>query len=277
MFKPGDEMIKIICLRLIYLVWLVFLTNCASNTVNQSPSMHTKIGDMYAQANHFSEAEDYYQKAQAYEPNKKSDVMLKLAEAQTQQGKFVQAIQTYHRILLKEPHHHDARYRLARVYLVTGELEAALSQYQLLLQTNKEDYQALNGLGVLLDNLSQSSLAQVCYSDGLKYAPHDYSLLNNLGISYSMSGKFTQANLLFDQATKQSITTRPKENQELVMRYYEKFKDPVIRQQALKKSLLLKNITVSTSLINSATDIAKKWCGSKEELAKLKKENPVVF
>ncbi|HLB43620.1 MAG TPA: tetratricopeptide repeat protein [Gammaproteobacteria bacterium] len=239
----------------------MLLLSCAGLSTKQSSTMYTGLGDMYAQGNRFAEAENYYNKAHVLEPDK-ADVMFKLAEAQTQQGKFNQAMATYNQILNKHPQNHIVRYRLARVHMSTGELSNALSQYRLLLKNNKKDFQALNGLGVLLDNLSQFSLAKICYQQGLKYAPRNYALLNNLGVSYALSGNLVQAEQFLDKASVLSSNARLKANKTLIMDYYEKFKDSLIRQRALKQSLLIKNIYGSPGLLQQATHLAKLDCNN---------------
>ncbi len=248
-------------LSLVSVLSLMLVACATSNNRPEPKNMYAGLGDVYAQANHFAEAENYYEKAHSADPNK-TDVMLKLAGVQTQQGKFNQAGQTYQDILVKEPQNRIARYRLARVQMSNGELSLALTSYQQLLEADKKDYQAFNGLGVLLDNLAQSQLARQCYQQGLGFSPNDYALANNLGVSYAISGELSKSKMYFSKASGQSITTRPKDNIILVDHYYEKFKDPLLRQAALKKALLIQTQDVlPKTLIAEAKDAAKKWCG----------------
>ena len=247
-------------LRLVILFLFIAVNSCTTTPpATQSPTMYAGLGDMYAQANHFAEAENYYAKAHILEPNK-VDISFKLADTQIQQDKFDRATETYQQVLSANPENHKARYRLARVQMLRGELVAALSQYQLLLKVNKQDPQALNGLGVLLDNLSQFSFAKSCYQHGLMHAAKDYALLNNLGVSYALSGNLVQAKLLLDQSGNQAVTSRPKDNLILINHYFAKIKDPTERQHLLKKSLLLKNVSSTQDLVNHAIFAAKQWC-----------------
>lgn len=249
-------------IKIILFLLAAALTGCASQaTPNQTPGMYSKLGDIYSQGNRFAEAENYYQRAYESDPANAKDTMLKIADAQIKQGKFAQAITTYNKILLNEPKNHEARYQLAKVHMSTGELTFALSEYQQLLKINKQDVNALNGLGVLLDNLSQTNLAKNCYQQGLQYSPNNYALLNNLGVSYAISGDLNSSEKYLNQASQQSLTLRPKKNYELIASYYEKIKDAELRQQGLKKSLLLKNVVASKSLVSEAAVVAKQWCG----------------
>lgn len=241
------------------ILFTLILMSCATTPFKQSSKMYVSLGDLYARANYFADAENYYLKASALEPNN-NEISYKLADVQIQEGKLNQAETIYHQILLKQPQEHQARYRLARLQLTEGEWELALSQYQLLLQTNEKDFQALNGLGVLLDNLSQFSLAKICYQQGLKYAPQDYAILNNLGVSYALSDNLAQSQYYLNRAMTKATNSRPQDNLKLVREYYKKFDNVKDRQQALHTAFFIKKGSVSSSTTEQAKESAKKWC-----------------
>src|SRR3990167_1350621 len=242
--------------KMMVLMGCFLMAGCASQIDNQQSKVLDSLGDIYAEDNRFSEAEEYYQRAYMNQPNNIS-LMLKLADVLVQEGKLSQAIQLYEKILEKDPYNEKARYRLARVQMASGHLSAALNGYIILLKTNKKNVQSLNGLGVLLDHVGYSVKAQSCYKTGLKYAPKDFSLLNNLGMSYALSGHLKQATFYLQKSSEALKTTRPLNNIKLISRYYRDMPDPMQRQKALRQILLIKAKSTNPSLVSQTLGAAE--------------------
>ena len=238
----------------------ILLSGCANHTTkDEQADTFANLGNVYAQSGRLSEAEEYFQKAHVSNPNK-NDVLLKLASVQVQSGKYGEAKQAYSKILSSDSNNHDARYRMASVQIMLGDVDGALDQYQTLLAADNKDFYAFNGLGVILDNISKYKLAQACYLTGLKYAPQNHAIKNNLGISYALSGDIGQARYYLPLSIQLTSSERPKENLKLINQYYADIKNPANRQKMLADQFLIKSIVVNSSLVNNAVAVAKKWC-----------------
>lgn len=244
---------------LIFLLSLA-LISCAATRQSRQVEALSSVGDFYAENNRPAEAENYYEKASSLDP-KRVDLVLKLADVKAQQGQVNQAINLYKKASTMEPHNRKTKYRLARTWLSNGDLNNALKEYQSLLMVNKKDYKALNGLGVLLDNLAQYPRAQACYRQGLLYAPQDLAMLNNVGVSYALSGEVSKARHFLSIAREQSNgISRPKENLSLVNQYYLTEKNPWERQKTLRQVFLLKKTETNRELIKKSLAISEHWC-----------------
>ena len=245
--------------KIIVFLICMSLIGCATQNTQEKEkvNMYLSLGDVYQEANRFSEAENYYKKAYTLEPQN-THVMTKLADTFVNQGKLEDAALTYKQILIVSPQNR-VRYKLAAVSLSRGDAYTALNEYGKTLKINPHDDHALNGLGVLLDNISQYKLAEVCYKKGLRYAPHTSSLLNNLGISYALSGELDRAKHYLLLSRQYSSESRLQYNYDFIIQA-EKIKDLSERKKKLMEAFLLKKKTVNTSIVNSILSLTNKYC-----------------
>jgi Flp pilus assembly protein TadD len=243
--------------------WLVliclFLSACANNQAKRQTQAVSSIGDVFAKNGRLAEAEMYYAKAHALAPEQ-PQLLNKLANSQVQQGKLAEAKSSYQQLIKQNPKNKEARYRLASVAMSLGDGTLALTQYKTLLKNNKRDAKALNGLGVLLDNVHKNKFAQACYKRGLIYSPQNYSLLNNIGLSYALAGNVKEARRYLNKSTQKTTIERPKNNIKLVNEYYKKFKKSKVRVAKLNKDLLLDKLRPNKRLANEAISLALSTC-----------------
>jgi Flp pilus assembly protein TadD len=246
-------------IRIIFCILVAAIAGCANQSENQKAETLSSLGDVYARSNHFVEAENYYSKAQDIEPDK-LNLRMKIADAQVQQGKYIEAIHSYRQIISLDPKNDNARYSLARVSMLRGDMNTAYIQYSYLLQQNRKNTRALNGMGVLLDNLSKNHLAQSCYRKGLSYTSQDAALQNNLGVSFALSGNLKEARYYLMLSLRDMSHSRQKENLKLINGYFAKIKDPVLRKKQLDDMLLVKSGVATPALVNKTMSAARKWC-----------------
>lgn len=237
----------------------IFLTACTNTPIDKNKDTVSSLGDVFAQSGRMADAEVYYAKAHALAPEQPS-LLFKLADTQVQQGKLDEAANSYKQIMKYQPANQKARFRFARVSMLKGDLLTAYDQYRELLAKDQQNYHALNGLGVLLDNLHKSNLAQTCYQRALKYSKDDYSILNNLGLSYALSGNLEKARRYLSLSTQYSTTSRPKNNIDLINSTYQKIRNPSVRQQKLSTLLLVKSLKTDPLLAVQAVSLAQSKC-----------------
>lgn len=253
-----------------YLFIIFIVTSCASHNtlpIEQQPETIMRLADISAQAGDLERSEHFYKEASLLLPHQ-TQPLLKLGAVQNERGNHLDAISSYKKVLAIEANNHEAKYKLAETFLLLGELDAALTHYNSLLNQNIKDHHALNGLGVLLDTLSEHKTAQFCYKQGLKYAPEDFSLLNNYGLSFALSGEFDTARHYLKLSTKRTSTIKTHNNLTLINQYYHMASTENAQDKNKKKLMLQNKImdilqmkTKSPSLMqSSALYAAQKYC-----------------
>lgn len=103
------------------------------------------------------------------------------------------AVHTYGSLLDRHPQHHEARYRLGKLYMETGEPGLAALQFDHATRNKPEDPRPYNALGVLRDQAGEHEAAQDLYRLALERDPRNLSVRNNLGLSLALEGKREEA------------------------------------------------------------------------------------
>lgn len=88
---------------------------------------------------------------------------------------------------------------LGRARLMLGQTDAALRDYDCALQLDAANITALNGKAVLLDAQGAHEQAQALWLRAQEIDPADFSILNNLALSYLSQGKTAETIHLLSQ------------------------------------------------------------------------------
>ncbi|MGF1628317.1 MAG: tetratricopeptide repeat protein [Kiloniellaceae bacterium] len=119
--------------------------------------------------------------------------MMKVASILQTLNRQEAAAATYVAVLERHPKHHEARYRLGKIYMESGEGGLATAQFNQALRGNPADPRAYNALGILRDQEGEHEAAQSLYRQALERDPGNVSVRNNLGLSLALDGKRDEA------------------------------------------------------------------------------------
>jgi Flp pilus assembly protein TadD len=146
----------------------------------------------YAKGDYNMAAQLYFRAAELQPDN--SAVMVKLGFALFKTGGAADAEKIFRVALEKEPKNPDALRGLAHSLVTQGRAADSLPVYrQAIAAAGKPDARIYAGLGAALDMVGKHEEARAAYAAGLKLAPKDFGLRNNLAISYAMSGDTAKA------------------------------------------------------------------------------------
>ena len=176
------------------------------------------------------------------------DALMDSAKGAEKNGDYKQAIQLYQQILEKHPENTEASLALADNYRRNGNYDNAITIYDSLI-TKSDDivpakegkalaliskgdfttpvgildevmkvdpkrWKTLNALGILFATRNMHSEAQDYFMEALKYNPDSVTVLNNLGLSQALNGRFGTATSTLSKAS--SLATAGSEERKRV-------------------------------------------------------------
>jgi Flp pilus assembly protein TadD len=144
----------------------------------------------YAKGDFNMAAQLYFRAAELQPEN--GTVMVKLGFALFKTGGAQDAEKIFRATLAAEPKNADAMRGLAHSLVMQGKAGQALPLYRQAIAA-QPDARIYAGLGAALDMVGKHHEARAAYAAGLKLAPDDFSLKNNLALSYAMSGDTAKA------------------------------------------------------------------------------------
>ncbi len=115
--------------------------------------------------------------------------LMALAEIFAQMEQLPQAANTYLAVLEQTPHDVDARYLLGKTYIAMSRHDLALQELKFALTQNPKDARIYNALGIANGMLGNQVAARQAFESGLKVAPDDVPLRNNLGLAMVLGGQ----------------------------------------------------------------------------------------
>jgi Flp pilus assembly protein TadD len=146
----------------------------------------------YAKGDFGMAAQLYFRAAELQPDN--GAVAVKLGFALFKTGGAADAEKIFRAALQAEPKNAEAMRGLAHSLVMQGRAAAALPIYrQAIAASGQPDARIYAGLGAALDMTGKHEEARLAYAAGLKIAPNDFGLKNNLALSYAMSGDTSKA------------------------------------------------------------------------------------
>ena len=106
---------------------------------------------------------------------------------------YTEAVAAYRQAKALAPQDQEIARGLGAVLLALGKPQLALAELTAALGQRRDEPHLLNLVGVAYDESGRHDLAQQAYADGLRAAPGDLPLRNNLGLSQALSGDFAAA------------------------------------------------------------------------------------
>ena len=128
------------------------------------------------------------ERAHNLEPGNPAPLM-QLAQILKSMNRPAQAMAAYRAIIQANPRHTDARYALGKMHIARGEYDMAAAQFQTALRQKADDPRLYNAMGVAHGLIGADQSAMQAFTDGLKIAPRNIPLRNNLGLALVMNGQ----------------------------------------------------------------------------------------
>jgi len=152
-----------------------------------------RLADAAFQKGEYAMAAQLYYRAAELQPDA-TDIHIKLGFALFKAGSPADAEKIFRAALAKQPKNADALRGVGHALVMQGRAGDALPFYrQAIAASAKPDGRIYAGLGAALDMVGKHEEARTAYQAGLKLAPGDYALRNNLALSYAMSGDTAKA------------------------------------------------------------------------------------
>ncbi|MGH7008701.1 MAG: tetratricopeptide repeat protein, partial [Stellaceae bacterium] len=99
----------------------------------------------------------------------------------------------YHLVQVLKPNDPEAAFRMGELMLVRGSPQAAIDEFNIALETRKDDPALFSAMGVAHSSMGQYDVAIKTYQAGLAIVPEHKGLLNNLAMAQFLSGDYDGA------------------------------------------------------------------------------------
>ncbi len=140
-----------------------------------------------------------------------------LARTAYSAGQGNDAVNHYRAALERAPESFEARYGMGKALLADDRLTAAAQQFDALIDQGTEDHRPYLARGVALDLQGFHADAQESYRAGLRNAPHNVPLQNNLGLSLALGGDHAKGLNVLEELTREpTAPARARQNLALV-------------------------------------------------------------
>jgi Flp pilus assembly protein TadD len=152
-----------------------------------------RLADAAYKKGEYGMAAQLYFRAAELQPENDA-VAVKLGFALFKTGGAADAEKIFRAALQAKPKNAEAIRGLAHSLVMQGRAAAALPVYrQAIAAVGQPDARIYAGLGAALDMTGKHQEARLAYAAGLKIAPDDFGIKNNLALSYAMSGDTAKA------------------------------------------------------------------------------------
>lgn len=197
--------------HILTLIVLVMLTGCQTATQNtpktlqyESPTVQPKtatllrLGDNMLESGDVTSALGFYQKAHETQPNialplmKQSNTFFEAGQMKAGAEKLFEATKA-------EPRNQEIAVQYARLLL--NENPAKASNFLIDAASRFNNARFYNWLGVSFDMVGRHKDAQIAYQNALALDVRNTSTMNNLGLSYAVTGMGDQAVATFKRLT----------------------------------------------------------------------------
>jgi tetratricopeptide (TPR) repeat protein len=161
--------------------------------------LHLEYGQALSAQGRFLDARPHLELAARLDPLN-LDARLDAALCMDLLGDIDAAAKMYDRVLMLDPAHEKARFRLGRIQYERRDLNAAEATYRELLARNPKHWKALNNLGMVLLERHEPAASLTPLRRALKLRPLDPGVTYNLGRAHLALREPDRALKLFDRA-----------------------------------------------------------------------------
>ncbi len=150
-----------------------------------------------------AEAEDFYRRSLAEKPDQ-PHVQHNLGNVLSALGRFDEAIAPLREAIRLKPDYVKAHLNLGKALAGLGQFAAAEKSYRKALWLRPGDLFAMQSLGAVLNDLGRPREAEIVLHQALAAGSHDgrqvAALEHNLGVSFNLQRRYSDALVLFDSA-----------------------------------------------------------------------------
>ncbi len=177
----------------------LILSGCAST--KRAIGTHTSATDAYLQPGSQAarDSADYWAKTYEANPQDK-DNTLNYAGALRRNGQLEQAEAVLRKAIIKHESDRDIAAAYGKILAQAGKLPEALQVIRGAQTPTNPDWRLLSAEAAITDQLGHAEESRLLYTQALKIAPDEPSLLNNLGLSYLLAGDISKAEEMLRKA-----------------------------------------------------------------------------
>ena len=158
------------------------------------PDLLNNLGNSLRISRRVDEAEEILKKAVALEPGR-WQFESNLAGVYFQQGRLNEALEIFERLARDHPDEITPITDLATCYARTGRPELAIPMLKQAVEKFPENAETWNALGIAYSALQYNQEAEDAFRNGLKYAPTNFNLNDNLATVLKAANKYDEANM----------------------------------------------------------------------------------
>ncbi len=202
-------------------------TKVASDEPNQTGTIQTS-GSVVASDLTREEALSAVQKwGQVYSADEKNKVAaLNYSAALRAAGQSAQAVQVMRKATILHTNDREVLAAYGKALAADGQFDEALRTIRRAQTPDNPDWRLLAAEGAILDSLGRNESGRARYQQALVLAPGEPQVLNNLGMSYTLTGDLDMAEQTLRQALNHpAATARIRQNLALVLGLQGKFKE----------------------------------------------------
>ena len=126
-----------------------------------------------------------------------------LSQALRELGRYEEAADTAHRILMLEPKNYDALMAASKAHIEGNKAFYSIELLHLAQDIRPDDWHSYSLLGVALDQVKRPEEAQAAWATALKLSPNNPVVLANMAMAFTLKGSYAEAETLLRQAVAQ--------------------------------------------------------------------------
>jgi tetratricopeptide (TPR) repeat protein len=149
--------------------------------------------------NNLQDAQNYYQKALALDPNHVS-TLYNLGSIFEKLREYQKAKDYFEKVIKINPNYADAHYNLGNIFNNLGEYQKAKSCHEKVIELNPNYVNAHNNLGNIFRELGRKQKAKECFEKAIEINPNYVNAHNNLGNIFKGLGENQKAKECFVKA-----------------------------------------------------------------------------
>ncbi len=168
-------------------------------------------------------AVDYW--GRAYESNPKDrEAVLNYAAALRRNDQLPQAEAVLRKAVINDGRDRDIASAYGKTLAMNGKLDESLQVIRGAQSPTRPDWRLMSAEAAVIDQMGDGQTARSLYAQALKIAPGEPSILNNLGMSYLLSGDLNDAETVLRSASQSpKADSRIRQNLALVLGLQGKF------------------------------------------------------
>ncbi len=202
------------------------LGGCATNKKSSIGSHSSAISQRggYSQEQ-IQKAVKYWGEKYQSDPDDR-EVSLNYAAALRLNDRNDQAVAVLRKTMIKHRDDREVAAAYGKALASKGRFEEALRVIRSTNSDAQPDWRLLSAEGAILDQIGQNADARKHYNAALKIVPNEPTILNNLGLSYALTGDLDRAEVTLRQAAAQpGADSRVRQNLALILGLAGKFRE----------------------------------------------------